>query len=72
MVIKVKPFGMDIVKTSLTEHEKEELGKTLPELVDREIIEVVDNEHAFMVKGKQKDLYRLLLAISYHFDIELL
>lgn len=72
MVIKAKPFGLDIVKTSLTEKEKEELDKTLPELVDRDIIEVVDNEHAIMVKGKQKDLYRLLLAISYHFDIELL
>ena len=72
MVIKAKPFGLDIVKTSLTEKEKEELDKTLPELVDRDIIEVVDNEHAIMVNGKQKDLYRLLLAISYHFDIELL
>lgn len=72
MVIKAKPFGLDIVKTSLTEKEKEELDKTLPELVDRDIIEVVDNEHAIMVKGKQKDLYRLLLAITYNFDVELL
>lgn len=72
MVIKLKNFGLDIPKASLTPGEKAELDKTLPELREREILDVLETDKAYQVKGKQKDLYRLLLAITYNFDVELL
>ena len=72
MVIRLKPFGMDIVKSSLNGKEKEDLKECISKLEEDNVFEVIDTEYAVMVKGRQKNLYRLLTAISYHYDIEIL
>ena len=70
MLIKLKPSGMDIAKTSLKVSEDAFLERYLRELKDSVRVYEIDNH--YMLSGSQRMMYKVLYDISCKFDIELM
>ena len=70
MLIKLKPSGMDIVKTSLSVRENIFLEQYLKEFEDSVRVYEIDNN--WMLSGSQRMMYKVLYDISCKFDIELM
>ena len=71
MLIKLRTGGMNIVKTSLNDLEKEFLENYL-ETLDDKFIRYYDRPDEYILRGSKLALYNVLYRITRDFDIELM